>query len=160
MNCVSFSTTFIILKRHRAFCLFYYGLYHMTSPYLVLLTMDAQKSLFHWNPKQFGQMYFWGFGVSLADLSAPIFVQWVHCPCFPLISHYFYKKLSLYIQIQNIYPVLGFEFGPQRIRDLAIVLSISSCQPNLMKTYHNEANTSGITKFALKIFLEFFEQSS
>ena len=26
------------------------------------------------------------------------------------------KKLSLYIQILNIY--LGFEFGPQRIRDL------------------------------------------
>ena len=40
------------------------------------------------------------------------------------------------------------------------VLSISSCQRNLMKTYHNEANTSGITKIASKIFLEFFEQSS
>ena len=40
------------------------------------------------------------------------------------------------------------------------VISISSCQRNLMKTYHNEANTSGITKIALKFFLEFFEQSS
>ena len=40
------------------------------------------------------------------------------------------------------------------------VVSISSCQRNLMKTYHNEANTSGITKIASKIFLEFFEQSS
>ena len=29
-------------------------------------------------------------------------------------------------------------------------LSISSGQGNLMKTYHNEANTSGITKIALK----------
>ena len=38
-------------------------------------------------------------------------------------------------------------------------VSISSCQQNLMKTYHNEANTSGITKIASKIFLEFFEQS-
>ena len=40
------------------------------------------------------------------------------------------------------------------------VVSISSCQRNLMKTYHNEANTSGITKIASKNFLEFFEQSS
>ena len=42
-------------------------------------------------------------------------------PCFPLINHYFYKKLSLYIQITNVYLGLEFEFGPQRIRDLAIV---------------------------------------
>ena len=40
------------------------------------------------------------------------------------------------------------------------IVSISSCQRNLMKTYHNEANTSGITKIASKIFLEFFKQSS
>ena len=39
-------------------------------------------------------------------------------------------------------------------------VSISSRQRNLMKTYHNEANTSGITKIASKFFLEFFEQSS
>ena len=38
-------------------------------------------------------------------------------------------------------------------------VSISSGQRNLMKTYHNEANTGGITKIALKIFLEFFGQS-
>ena len=31
-------------------------------------------------------------------------------------THYVYKKLSLYIQIPNIYLGLGFEFGPQRIR--------------------------------------------
>jgi hypothetical protein len=43
--------------------------------------------------------------------------------CFPLINHYFYKKLSLYVQIPNKYLGLGFdfEFGPQRIWDLAIV---------------------------------------
>ena len=35
-------------------------------------------------------------------------------------------------------------------------VSISSGQPNLMKTYHNDANTSGITKIALKKFLDFF----
>ena len=39
-------------------------------------------------------------------------------------------------------------------------VSISSRQRNLTKTYHNEANTSGITKIASKIFLEFFEKSS
>ena len=39
-------------------------------------------------------------------------------------------------------------------------VTILSFQRNLMKTYHNEANTSGITKIASKIFLEFFEQSS
>ena len=39
-------------------------------------------------------------------------------------------------------------------------VSISSCQPNLMKTYHNEANPSGITKIVSKKFLELFEQSS
>ena len=35
-------------------------------------------------------------------------------------------------------------------------VSISSGQRNLMETYHNDANTSGITKIALKIFLDFF----
>ena len=34
---------------------------------------------------------FWGMRV--------ILVQWVTCPCFPLFNHYFYEKLSLYIQI-------------------------------------------------------------
>ena len=36
------------------------------------------------------------------------------------------------------------------------VVSISSGQRNLMKTYHKDANTSGITKDALKKFLDFF----
>ena len=35
-------------------------------------------------------------------------------------------------------------------------VSISSGQWNLMKTYHNDANTSGITKITLKNFLDFF----
>jgi hypothetical protein len=37
-----------------------------------------------------------------------------HCPCFPLINHYLKKKLSLNMEIPNIYLELGFEFGPQR----------------------------------------------
>ena len=38
-------------------------------------------------------------------------------------------------------------------------VSISSGQRNLMKTYHNEANTGGITKIALENFLDFLGQS-
>ena len=85
------------------------------------------ETFFHWKPellglgRQIGQINSGAFGLFLAKLSAPILVQWVPCPCFPLFNHYFYKKLSLYIQIPNIYLGLGFEFGPQRIRNLAIV---------------------------------------
>ena len=63
------------------------------------------------------------FGIFLAKLSAPTLVQWVPCPCFPLFNHYFYIKLSLFIHIHipNIYLGLGFEFGLQRIRDLAFM---------------------------------------
>ena len=39
-------------------------------------------------------------------------------------------------------------------------VSISSGQYNLMKTYHNEANTNEFTKIALKKILDFFRQSS
>ena len=42
---------------------------------------------------------------------------------------------------------------------VAPIVSISSGQQNLMKTYHNEANTGGITKIESKIFLEFFGQT-
>ena len=31
--------------------------------------------------------------------------------CFPLFNHYFYKNLSLYIQLPNIYLGLGFNLG-------------------------------------------------
>ena len=37
--------------------------------------------------------------------------------------------------------------------------TISSGQRNLMKTYHNEANTAGITKIGLKNFVDFFGHS-
>ena len=36
----------------------------------------------------------------------------------PLITNYFYKQLTLYIQIPKVNFGLRFEFGPQRIRDL------------------------------------------
>ena len=42
--------------------------------------------------------------------------------------------------------------------NLRYFVSISSGQWNLMKTYHNDANTSGITKIALKKFWTFFDK--
>ena len=68
------------------------------------------EAFFHWNPifwglgRQIREINFGAFGVFSADLSAPILALWVPFPCF---------------SFPNIY--LGFEFGPQRIRDLAIV---------------------------------------
>ena len=75
------------------------------------------EAFFHWNPEllglgtQIGQINSGAFGVFLAELSAPILLQWVPCPYFPLYNHYFYKKLSLYIRLgQAIGPLWGF-FG-------------------------------------------------
>ena len=73
--------------------------------------------------RQIGLKMFGAFGVISADLSAPILVLWVPCPCFPLINHYFYKKLSLYIQIPKNYLGMGVEFGTERISNLVIVCS-------------------------------------
>jgi hypothetical protein len=75
------------------------------------------EAFFHWNPELLGlgrqieQINSGAFGVCLAKISAPILVQWVPCPCFSLFNHYFYKKLSLYIHIPNIYLGLGFELN-------------------------------------------------
>ena len=86
------------------------------------------EAFFYQNPKlsglgrQFGKIDFWAFGVFSSNLSAPILVVWIPCHCFPLINHYLHKKLSLYIQIPSTYLGLGFEFGPQRIKDFAIVV--------------------------------------
>ena len=101
MNCI---------KRSRIFSTHNHGL------------RTPNEAFFHWNSKLLGLGRQIGvFGVLSAELSAPILVQWVPCQCFPLFNHYFYKKLSLYIHIRNKYLGLGFEFGPQRIRNLAFV---------------------------------------
>ena len=86
-------------------------------------TTDAQWSLLKLQTFGLGLINLGAFEVFLAALSAPILVLWVTCPCFPLINHYFYKKLSFFIQIPNIYLELVFEFRSQRIRDLAILCS-------------------------------------
>ena len=48
-------------------------------------------------------------------------LPWVPCSCFQLLNHYQYKKLSLYNQKPTIHFGLGYEFGLQRMRDLAFV---------------------------------------
>ena len=76
------------------------------------------EAFFYWNPellgfgRQFWQINSGAFGVLFLDkLSVPILIEWVPWSCFPLFKHYFYKKLSLFIHIPNIYLGLGFEFG-------------------------------------------------
>ena len=86
-----------------------------------------ERAFFHWNleilclRKQIGQINSGSFGVFSTKLSAPILIQWVPSPCPPLFNHCFYKELSLYIHIPNIYLGLGFEITPQIIRDSAFV---------------------------------------
>ena len=50
------------------------------------------------------------------------------------------KKVSLYIHIPNIYLGLGFEFWPQRIRDLAIVCLQFVIQANQVHAFLVETN--------------------
>ena len=73
-------------------------------------TTDAQWSLFSSKSQTFGlgqtilgRKILGHFGVFSADLSAPILVQWVPCPCFSLINHYFYKKLSFKVSKSQIF---------------------------------------------------------
>ena len=58
---------------------------------------------------------FWTFRVFSANLSTPIFSTVGPLYMFPLINHYFYKKLTLYIQIPNIYLGMGFEFSRKEL---------------------------------------------
>ena len=76
------------------------------SSWLNTRTRDAQWSLFSSKSQTFGfGQTIWAdnfgeFGIFLNDLSAPILVLWVSslsCLRFPLINHYFCKKLRIYI---------------------------------------------------------------
>ena len=98
----------------------------MTKDFLVSITMICQISLRSWhglwtpneaffNQKTIWADKFWGIW-GIFDPFISTYLLWVPCPCFPLINHYFYKKVS-----PNTYLGLGFEFGRQRIRDLVIV---------------------------------------
>ena len=58
----------------------------------------SKEVFFHWHPnilglgRQIGQINSGAFVVFSSELSAPILVQRVPCPCFPLFNNYFYKK--------------------------------------------------------------------
>ena len=103
----------------QSFCWFLYEFDHgLWTP---------NEVFFHWIPellglgKQIGQINCGAFGVFSAklqesELSVPILVQWLH------VFHYssiISEKLNFYNYIQNIYMGLRFEFGLQRINDLA-----------------------------------------
>ena len=89
-------------------------------------TTDAQGSLFHRNPKllglgrQFGQTIFGAFGVFSANLLAPILVL-SPLSMFSIIPLLFLQKTKPLYPNPKYLLGLGFEFGPQRIRYLAIV---------------------------------------
>ena len=81
------------------------------------------EAFFHWNSKvlglgrQIGQINFGAFGVFSAKLSAPILVL----SMFSMIQPLFLQKSKPINSQPKIYLGLGFEFWPQRIRDLAFV---------------------------------------
>ena len=85
------------------------------------------ETFFHFDPelfgldRQIGQINSAEFGVFSAKLSAPILVVSPLSMFFLIQQLFLQKNQNLYIHIQNIHLGLGFEFGPQRIRDLAIV---------------------------------------
>ena len=97
-----------IWTMYHAFRLFCGYLDWKKNPLELSRTRDAQwrKPFFSLKSRTFGLGQtnwadkFWGIW--------DILVQWFPCPCFPLFNHYFYKKLSLYIHIPNIY--LGFGY--------------------------------------------------
>ena len=71
-----------------------------------------------------------------------------------LVLFSFMKEQVFVPKTPNIFAIMT---GPPST--IVPCLSFSSCQRNLMKTYHNEANTGGITKIASKNVLEFLGQS-
>ena len=80
-------------------------------------TLNAAFFSFKSRTFGFGLTNSGAFDVLSAKLSAPILVQWVPCPWFSLFLQ---KPKHLYPH-PNYYLGLGFEFGPQRIRNLAFV---------------------------------------
>ena len=71
--------------------------------------------------RQIGQINVGAFGVFLVNLSAPILVLRVPCPCFPYNQPLFLRKTKPF-RIPQIYLGLGFEFefGPKRIYPLCV----------------------------------------
>jgi hypothetical protein len=91
------------------------------------------EAFFYWNLEllglggHIGQINSGAFGVFLAELSAPILVQIDQRENRVSPLSMFSIIQPLFLQKTNIYLGLGFEFGPQRIRDLAFVRLYSVC---------------------------------
>ena len=84
------------------------------------------EAFFHQNPKLLGLGQtiwpdkFWGIWGIFEQFIGTHFGTVSPLSMFSINQPLFLQKIILYIQIPNIYLSLGFEFGPQRIRDLAI----------------------------------------
>ena len=83
------------------------------------------EAFFHFNPKvlglsrQIGQIDSWEFGAFWADLSTPIFVLRVPCPCFPLFLQ---KTTPLYPHLKYLF---GIGIGIWTAKNLGFSLRVS-----------------------------------
>ena len=89
--------------------------------------MDAQRSLFSLKSRTFGLGQtnwadkFWGIWGVFGQTISTHFGAASPLSMYSIIQSLFLQKLSLYIHNAKIHLGLGFEFGLQRIRDLAFV---------------------------------------
>ena len=93
----------------------------VTSCVIVYSTDFGRPMPFFMEIQNFWADKFWGIWGIFCQTIRTHFDTVSPLSMFPLFNHYFYKNLSLYIHIPNVYLGLGFEFGPQRIRYLAFV---------------------------------------
>ena len=108
-----------------------FNFFHQSNCFYALPMIEStdygrpMKPFFHWNPellglgRQIGKINSGAFGVFRPNHQHPF---WYSESLVHVFHTLFLKKtLNLYIYIPNICLGLGFEFGPQRIRDLASV---------------------------------------
>ena len=119
--------------------------------YPVLWTTDAQWRFFSLKCQTFELRQticadkFWG-------IRGMYFCQhpFGYCESFFTNQTLFLQKLSHYILISNIYLALGFEFGPQRIRDLKCVQKQSRLTKCRFTTISSQISTIYITKLKFR----------
>ena len=96
---------------------------------VVIVVPTVNGCPFHWNPelwglgRQIGQIILGHLGYFRLNYQYPFWYSESLIHVFHYSTIISIKKLSLYIHIPNIYLGLGFEFGLQRIRDLAFMCS-------------------------------------
>jgi hypothetical protein len=104
---------FIVLSKN--YDGFNHGLRMPNEAFFLLKSRTFRLGQTNWADKFWGN---WGiFGQTISthfDTVNPLSM-------FSIIQPLFLQKISLYIQIPNIYLEFEFEFGPPRIRNLAIV---------------------------------------